>query len=92
MTGKNKSFESKVYSMRDFEFFTEVKMMIVVLWVVTPCGLAGGYQRFGGTLNPVDGGDRFLRDVSNHIQNYTASQPRGPQSIPLLGNKIYGKV
>jgi hypothetical protein len=27
----------------DFEVFTEVKMWTVVFWVVTLCGLVGGY-------------------------------------------------
>jgi hypothetical protein len=56
------------------------KMSIVVLWVVTPCS---GYQRLGGTYRfhgPEDGGDTFLRNIGNHLQDYTASQPRKPQS------------
>jgi hypothetical protein len=32
-----------------FDIFTVVKMWIVVIWVVTPCDLVGGYERFGGT-------------------------------------------
>jgi hypothetical protein len=32
------------------EDFTDVvKIHIVVVWVMTPCSLVGGYQRFGGT-------------------------------------------
>jgi hypothetical protein len=31
-----------------FEVLTKVKTLIVVLWVVTPCSLAGVYGRFGG--------------------------------------------
>jgi hypothetical protein len=31
-----------------YEVLTAVKMSIVVLCVVTPSGLGGGYQRFGG--------------------------------------------
>jgi hypothetical protein len=30
------------------ELFVTVKMWIVVFWVVTPCGLEGGYGRFEG--------------------------------------------
>jgi hypothetical protein len=44
-----------------------MKMLIVIFWVVTPCGLVGGYQLFGGTY-PEDGDDTFLRNVGNHIQ------------------------
>jgi hypothetical protein len=29
-----------------FEVCTAIKMSIVVFWVVTACGLVGGYQRF----------------------------------------------
>jgi hypothetical protein len=29
--------------------------------------------------NPEDGGDKFLRNVGNHLQDYTGSQPRTPQ-------------
>lgn len=40
--------------------------MSMVFWVVTPCGLIGGYQ---------DGGCMFLKYVSTHLQVHTASQP-----------------
>jgi uncharacterized membrane protein YqjE len=32
-----------------FEVLTVVKMTMLVIWVVTPCGLVGRYQRFGQT-------------------------------------------
>jgi hypothetical protein len=35
-------------------------MSSAVFWVVTPCGLVGGYRRFGGVyrlLSTEDGGD-----------------------------------
>jgi hypothetical protein len=32
-----------------FEVLTAVKMLMLVFWIVTPCGLVGRYQRFGGT-------------------------------------------
>jgi hypothetical protein len=32
-----------------FEVLTSVKMPLVVFWVVTPCEIVGGDQRFGGT-------------------------------------------
>jgi hypothetical protein len=31
------------------EVLTAVRMSILVLWIVTPCGLVGTYQRFGET-------------------------------------------
>jgi hypothetical protein len=32
-----------------FQVHMAVKMSMLVFWVVTPCGLVGRYQRFGGT-------------------------------------------
>jgi hypothetical protein len=32
-----------------FEVIMEVKMTMLGLWVVMPCGLVAGHQRFGGT-------------------------------------------
>jgi hypothetical protein len=32
-----------------FEFLTAVEMLMLVLWVATPCGFVGWYQRFRGT-------------------------------------------
>jgi hypothetical protein len=37
-----------VYHMR-FEVFTAVKMLMMVYWVATTCGLENRYQRFGAT-------------------------------------------
>jgi glucan phosphoethanolaminetransferase (alkaline phosphatase superfamily) len=34
-----------------FEVFTEVKIWIVVFWVMTPRNLLGGYHCFGGTCH-----------------------------------------
>jgi len=31
-----------------FEVFTAVKILVEVFWVLTPCGVAVGYQCFGG--------------------------------------------
>jgi hypothetical protein len=31
-------------------------------------------------FNPEDGSDKFYRNVGNNLQDYTASQPRRPQS------------
>jgi hypothetical protein len=36
------------YCMRT-EVLTAVKLSVLVVWVVTPCGLVGRYQCFGGT-------------------------------------------
>jgi hypothetical protein len=57
-----------------------------VFWVVTPCNIVGGYQRFGGTYlrtdsNPEDRGERVLRNAGNNVPDHTTSQPRRPQLI-----------
>jgi hypothetical protein len=59
-----------------FEVLTEVKLPMLVFWVVTPCGKVDRYQHFGG-FNPEDGGSVFLRNVDIYLQVYTALQPRG---------------
>jgi hypothetical protein len=33
------------------EVLTEVKMSMLVFWVVTPCGLVDRYQHFGNVAN-----------------------------------------
>jgi hypothetical protein len=35
---------------RNFRISAQLRMMIVVFWVVTSCGVVGGYQSFGVTL------------------------------------------
>jgi hypothetical protein len=54
-----------------------------------------GYQRFGGTcclhlqtLLREYGGDAFLRNVGNHLQDCTASQPRRPRYLTALNHCI----
>jgi hypothetical protein len=42
-----------------------VKMLMVVFWIVMPCGLVGGYQRSGGTYH-----------LQLHSEDHTVSQPR----------------
>jgi hypothetical protein len=43
----------------------------VVLWVMIACSPAGHTNFY-----PEDGGDMFLWNVGNRLQNYTVSQPR----------------
>jgi hypothetical protein len=52
-----------------------IYVSVLVFWVVTPCGLVGRYQRFGGTysvLCPEDGGSMFFRNVGISLQVHTA--------------------
>jgi hypothetical protein len=57
---------------------TVVKMFTVVFWVVTPCSLVGGYQRFEGTVSqtrrPVSAIQ--LHGLKFKIQNSTVIQLR----------------
>jgi hypothetical protein len=50
-------------------------VLSVVVWVVTPCKLVGGYQHMEM--------DTILQNVGKHLQDYMASQPRRPQSTFL---------
>jgi hypothetical protein len=43
------AFPKKLKNHVIFEVFTTVKMMILFSWVLEPCRLEGGCQRFGGT-------------------------------------------
>jgi hypothetical protein len=52
----------KQYDVR-FEVLRAVKISIVVFWIVTSCSLVGGHQR-------------FLRNVCDHLQDYTACDGR----------------
>jgi hypothetical protein len=70
------------YKPMRFDVLTAVKMSMLVFWVVTPCGLVGRYQRFGGTYClylqdwSEDGGRTFLRNVGIYPQTHMTSQPR----------------
>jgi hypothetical protein len=56
-----------------------VMMLMLVFWVMTPCGLTGDYQHFGGThclyrqhFSPEDGDSIFLANVGINLQVHTA--------------------
>jgi hypothetical protein len=59
-----------------FEVLTAVKISIMVFWVVTPCGLAGTYHRFGGTYCPEDGCSMFVQSL---IFNYKSARRHNPK-------------
>jgi hypothetical protein len=59
-----------------------MKIKIAVFWVLTPCIVVVGHQRFGGPCffhlqSEERGGKKVPRDVKP--RHYTASQPRNPQ-------------
>jgi hypothetical protein len=56
--------QSTVQSLRS-DVDTAVKMSDVYFWLVTACGI----------VDPA-----FWKNIGNHLQYYTASQPRVPQS------------
>jgi hypothetical protein len=59
--GTSQEAQTELYiDILTFEVLTAVKMWIVVLRIVMPCGLVGVYERFGGTYYPEDGGGMFL--------------------------------
>jgi hypothetical protein len=49
---------------------------VKVLWFVTPCGVAEGYQRFEGPRYIILQGE-VLRNVGIILKHYTLSQPTG---------------
>jgi hypothetical protein len=61
-------------------------MSIVVfwVWVVTPCAVFYMVIKVSEDSHPEDGLDTFLRHIGNHLQDYTASQRRRPQSTIAL--------
>jgi hypothetical protein len=52
-------------------------MSVVGLWVVT---LYYVFVPIAAHFHPEDGGDKFRRNVDNHLQGYTGSQSRRPFS------------
>jgi hypothetical protein len=63
-----------------FEVFTAVEFQIDVFWVLTPCGVMVGYQRFG---DREVGCSMDLRNAGIQ-QTYMALQPRVPRLEPFL--------
>jgi hypothetical protein len=71
-------------------FFVVLNVSIVVVWVVTPHRLVGGYQHFVRThvLHSndwhLDGGSTFIHDHCSHLWHYMVLQPRSPQYTQML--------
>jgi hypothetical protein len=61
-----------------------MKIAMVVCWVVAPCGLTGGYQRFGGTyrLHLQGRSEDVPRNFANHLQVHTGWESRKPPTKP----------
>jgi len=59
--------------------FAAVKIQVEVFWVVTPCSVVVGNQRFGCPcclhLHPQDEGSTDIWNLSI-VSHYTVSQPR----------------
>jgi hypothetical protein len=57
-----------------------VKMLMLLFLAVTPSGLVGRYQHFGGTFyiaySPEDRSSIFLQKVGIYLQVHTALEPR----------------
>jgi hypothetical protein len=49
-------------------------MSIVVIWVLTSCGFAGGSEECIPSFYPEGGGDTFLHKAENVLQDYRTSQ------------------
>lgn len=64
-----------MYALR-FEVLAELKMSMLVFWVVVNCELLGRYRRF--RLSPESGGSISLRNFGNDVQVHMVLQPRKP--------------
>jgi hypothetical protein len=69
-----------LFSTNRFEVFTAMKIQLEVFWVVTPCSVVLGKQRFRGPcrlhLQDEDGGGMVPRNVGTLSQHYMKSQLR----------------
>lgn len=69
------------------EVFTVVKMLMVVLWVVMLCGLAGRYHQtptFQKNLMPPNSGEEFIDQLSYYqiLKKYSAPWSKlNPSSV-----------
>jgi hypothetical protein len=74
------AFQSILQCMK-YEVLTAVNMSLLVFRVVTPCGLAGRYQHFGGTYCPHLQSWKWRQCFSEMLVSaYTAFQPRRPST------------
>jgi hypothetical protein len=65
-----------------FDVFTALKICVIVLWIMTPCSMVGGYQRFGGAYclqlhSRKMEAEWFSGNVGNQVQEQTVSQFTG---------------
>jgi hypothetical protein len=76
-----------------FEAFTAVMFLVEVFWVVTPCSVVVGYQRFGGpSCLHLQGNDRtpttvqFSASQSSGIPTgeFTPRPPNSHNTTPIL--------
>jgi hypothetical protein len=83
-----------MYLFRHIYYNEQQCIQIVVFWVVKPCILVCGSQHFGKhtasifsvesktvDLCPEDGCDTFLRNVGNHLHDYTVASRKTTSNI-----------
>jgi hypothetical protein len=62
-----------------FEVLATMKILMMIFWIVTPCGLVGRYQRVRETyylyFSPEDGYSMFRRNVGIDLQVHTVLLP-----------------
>jgi hypothetical protein len=59
------------------EVFAAMKTHVVVLWVVTPCSVVVGYQRFGGLRMKVE----VEQSSEMLISYYSTTRCQNPQDV-----------
>lgn len=69
--------------------FSRAKMLSVVFWLMKPCSLIGSYKNFLISAASIFS---VLRNVGNHLQGYTTSQPRRTQYTVLFTRKLKESV
>jgi hypothetical protein len=64
------------------EVLMVVKIMMMVFWVVTPCGLVGGTsvseEHTASIFISEDVGSMLLQNADTYLQVHQASQPKRP--------------
>jgi len=70
-----------------FEAFAAVMFHVEVFWIVTPCSIVVGYQRFRGPCCLHPQGSMDLWNVGILLLQYMVSQPRGPR-LEIFSNSF----
>jgi hypothetical protein len=89
----------QIFGYLRFELLTVVvKISVLVFWVMTSCSPVRSYERFGGLyclhikVRREGGGDIFLQNTGNHLQDLMVPQPRRPRMTNIWLFEIERRV